>query len=479
MTKSGPPWRGRRASAGLAVLDHEGRIIRSNKAFHALVQPVGPLMGAAAETLFAAAQRGPAKATIRATLTDRKSRLFTTCAAEPLVVIIRFVPRLRQGRLTRFLLRAEAAGSWPGPNKRPPRDEVRLLDGRLATVIHDFNNLLGVIAASAKSGRERAAHDPVLLQDLDVISTAAGRGAALMRKLVASDGRGDGEGAPMPQAPGVAVNLNAAVEALSPLLRRILDAQIALDMVAGAPPLAWLDPVGLDQAILNLAMNARDAMAGSGRLTLSTGHLDSYATLEVADTGEGISPNLLPRVLRPGVTTKRARGGQGLGLASVFEIVQQARGSLVIESASGEGTVVRLHFPAARMPMTGHLVLLVEDEAPVRSIAARALARHGWDVLPAESVASALAAAEPRLADIALVLADFSLPDGDGLALIHALRARRPGLPAVLTSGYPASVLAQGERELRILAKPYDLVSLVRTCAEAVGEAGGETVGMS
>ena len=475
MIESGPRRRSRRASAGIAVLDHEGRVVRANKVLHALVQPVGPLEGAAAETLFAAAWRGPAAATIRATLADRKIRLFTTCTDAPLTVIVSLVPRPQHGRLPQFLLRAEAAGSWPGPNKRPLHDKMPFMDGRLATVIHDFNNLLGIIAASAKSGRERAAHDPVLLQDLDAIGAAAGRGAALMRKLAAPDGKDDGEGAPMPQALGASVDLNAAVQVLSPLLHRALGTQIALDVIAGTPPLAWLDPVGLDQAMLNLAVNARDAMAGAGRLTLSTGRLDGYATLEFADTGEGIPPDLLPKVLRPGVTTKRAGGGQGLGLASVFEIVRQALGSLVIESAPGEGTVVRLHFPAALVPTAGRLVLLVEDEAPVRSIAARALTRHGWDVLPADSVASALAAAEPRLTGIALVVADFSLPDGDGLALIHALRTRRPGLPAVLTSGYQASVLAQGERDLLVLAKPYDLDSLVRTCADAVGK----SVGMS
>ena len=468
MTRPSLPRRGRRASAGIAILDHEGRVVHASKALQALVQLVEPLEGMPAETLFAA-PRGPAGAAIRATLADHKPRLFTTCIVGQLAVTVSFVPRLGKTRLTRFLLRAEAAGSWPGPDEHPPRDGIRSLDVGLATVIHDFNNLLGIIAASAESGRERAVHDPVLLQDFDAISAAVGRGAALLRKLVAPDGEEVGEGAPRPQA----VDLNTAVQALSPLLRRALGIRIALDVVAGTPPLAWLDPVGLDQAMLNLAVNARDAMIAGGHLTLSTGHLDGYATLEVADTGEGIPPGLLPKVLRPGFTTKRAGDGQGLGLASVFEIVRQARGSLVIESAPGGGTVVRLHFPAARALTAGRLVLLVEDEASVRGIAARALARHGWDVLPADSVASALAAAEPRLTEIALVLADFSLLDGDGLALIRALRARRPGLPAVLTSGYPASDLTQGERDLLILAKPYDLDSLVRTCAEAVGETAG------
>ena len=468
MTESGPPWRGRRASAGIAVLDHEGRVVRANKAFRDLVQPIEPRENAAAETLFAAAQRGPAAAAIRATLADRKPRLFTTCATEPLMVVVSFVPRLGEERRIRFLVRVEAIGSWSGPSKPPPRNGGRSLDGRLATVIHDLNNLLGVIVASAESGRERAAHDPVLLQELDAICAAAGRGAALMRKLVAPDVEGDGDGAPVPQA----VDLNAAVQALTPLLRRALSVRIVLDVAAGTPPLAWLDPVGLDQAMLNLAVNARDAMPGGGRLTLSTGHLDGHATLEVADTGQGIPPDLLPKVLRPGVTTKRAGGGQGLGLASVFEIVRQSHGYLMIESAPG-GTVVRLHFPAARTPAAGRLVLLVEDEAPVRGLAARTLARHGWNVLSADSVASALAAAEPRLADIALVVADFSLLDGDGMALIQALRTWRPGLPAVLTSGYPASALAQDECGLRILAKPYSLASLVQACVEAVGEVVG------
>ncbi len=320
----------------------------------------------------------------------------------------------------------------------------------------------------SSSGRERAANDPALLQDLDAIAAAAQRGAALLRKLIAFDG--DAEGRPIPQA----VDLNAAVQALSPLLRRLLGSPVALHVVAGTPRPAWLDPVGLDQVILNLAVNARDAMPAGGCLTLSTGCLDSDVTLEVADTGEGIPPDLLPTVLRPGVTTKHCGGGQGLGLASVFEILQQSRGGLVIESEPGKGTVVRLHLPIEpALTATPGVVLLVEDEALVRSLAAKILARRGWRVISADAVASALAAAEPHLADIALIVADLSLPDGDGRALIQTLRTRRPGLPAVLTSGYPANTIALGESDLRILAKPYSLESLVRACAAAVAEADG------
>ena len=467
MTESGRSRRGPQASVGIAVVDHEGWVVRADETFQTLLQRVEPLEGTAAETLFAT-PRGLAVAAIRATLADRKPRLFTSRTAGPLVVAMRSIPRLRTGKLTRFLMHAEAAGAWPNANMRPPHDAAQSSGRQLATFAHDFNNLLSIIASSAESGRERAVHDLALLQDLDAIGAAAQRGAVLLRKLVALDG--DGEGTPAPQA----VDLNAAVQALSPLLRRVLDARIALNVVAGTPPLAWLDPVGLDQVILNLAVNARDAMPAGGRLTLSTGCLDGDATLAVADTGEGIPSDLLPTVLRPGVTTKRPGCGQGLGLASVFEIVRQSRGGLMIESAPGEGTVVRLHFPAeGALAAARRVVLLVEDEAPVRRLAATALSRDGWEVISAESVTSALAAAAPRLVDVALVVTDLSLPDGDGLALIQHLRTRRPGLPAVLASGYPASALAQEERGLRILAKPYGLDSLVRACAAAItGTAG-------
>ncbi len=458
MIRSDRSGRDRRVLIGIAVLDHEGRIVRADRTFQAFVQWVEPLGGIPAESLFAPPQ-GHAAAAIRATLTDRKPRLFTTCAAEPLIVVARFVPRLGQGKPPRFLMRAEAAGA------RRPRDMVRSSDGRLAAVVHDLNNLLGIIAASAESGRERADDNSALLKDFDAIADAAQRGASLLRKLIAVEGEAE---TPIPQA----VDLDTAVRALSPLLQRVLHARTALNVVAGAPPLAWLDPVGLDQVILNLAINARDAMPSGGRLTLSTGCLGGDATLEVADTGEGIPPTLLPTVLRPGVTTKRPGGGQGLGLASVFEIVRQSRGGLVIESAPGTGTVVRLHLPVepARI-ITRRVVLLVEDEAAVRSLAARTLGRHGWEVIPADAVASALIASEPRLAEISLVVADLSLPDGDGLALIQVLRSQRPSLPAVLMSGYPASTLALDEHDLRILAKPYSPDSLVRTCAAAVAEA--------
>jgi len=337
----------------------------------------------------------------------------------------------------------------------PLPDEVQL-----ATIVHDFNNLLGVIAASAEAARERATQDPALLAELDTVAAAAERGAALVRRLL-------GVRRPVP-TPRV-LNLNAALRALMPLLRRALGAGIALDLAEGNPPLAWADPVGFDQAVLNLAANARDAMRGGGRLTLRTGQRDGHGLLEVTDTGEGIAPNLLCKVLQPGVTTKPAGRGFGLGLASVSETMRAAGGSLVIESVLGEGTTVRLLFPPAPVARcAGRLLLLVEDETPVRSLAARALTRRGWEVLATDSAESALTAAESRLADLALVVADLSLPGGDGLGLIRTLRVRRPGLPAILTSGYLTVAAASDEPDLHFLSKPYDMETLAQACAEAV-----------
>jgi DNA-binding NtrC family response regulator len=144
-------------------------------------------------------------------------------------------------------------------------------------------------------------------------------------------------------------------------------------------------------------------------------------------------------------------------------------GSLVIESVLGKGTMVRLLFPPAPVARrAGWLLLLVEDETPVRSLAARALTRRGWEVLATDSAESALTAAESRLADLALVVADLSLPGGDGLGLIRTLRVRRPGLPAILTSGYLTVAAASDEPDLRLLSKPYDMETLAQACAEAV-----------
>lgn len=331
---------------------------------------------------------------------------------------------------------------------------------QLDAIVHDFNNLLCIIAASAAAARERAAHDPALLAELGDIEAAAERGAALVRKVLGLGGQAT------PPAPR-AMDLNAALRSLTPMLRRILGTDIALEL-EDTLPLAWVDPAGFDQAVLNLAANARDAMPAGGRFTLCTKHRDGRAVVEASDTGEGIAPDLLPRVLQPGVTTKGA--GHGIGLASVSATVQQSGGRVTIESVLGEGTTVRLHFPAApEAQRPGRkLVLLVEDEAPVRNLAARMLTRRGWEVLAVDSAESAIAVAEARLADLMLVVADFSLPGLDGAALIRDLRARRPSLPAILTSGYPAAVIAPDESQLRTLAKPYDLESLAQACAEAV-----------
>jgi two-component system cell cycle sensor histidine kinase/response regulator CckA len=258
----------------------------------------------------------------------------------------------------------------------------------------------------------------------------------------------------------------------------------------------------LDQVLLNLAVNARDAMPEGGRLMIATGHAvvlrpggegggegraalppGRYAVLEVADTGQGMPPEIAARIFEPFFSTK-GQAGTGLGLATVQGIVAQSGGHIAVESAPGQGTRFRIHLlrhegeapaPIAsvrvppRRPMAAPL-LLVEDEAPLRRLAERVLARAGHAVLAAESAEAALDLLAEGPAPAALV-SDVSMPGMDGLALARELRRRWPGLPVVLLSGYAAGTIGRDlESEgIRFLAKPYAPADLSGVVERALG----------
>lgn len=350
----------------------------------------------------------------------------------------------------------------------------------LAASLHDLNNLLTVIAAGLGSVRDRARGDPDIVSELDILEDATHRAVALAHAASLSPG-----GTPVQAGP---LDLTATLEALAPLVRHMLGPQIETVFAPGPDLRAEVDSLDLERVMLNLASNARDAMPQGGRFTLgarrvnvalplSCGGVDlppgDYIVVEAADTGCGISPNLLPHVLQPGVTTKVAREGHGLGLASVDEIVRQSGGAVTIESLPCQGTTVLLHLraaaPARDQSFTssagGRLLLLVEDEAALRRLATRKLEREGWLVLAAESAEDAIALLESRHISPDLVVADIALPGMTGVALIEVLRMRQPNLPALLTSGYPGEGRDAG---LRCLLKPYGLETLAQVCAECV-----------
>jgi two-component system cell cycle sensor histidine kinase/response regulator CckA len=282
------------------------------------------------------------------------------------------------------------------------------------------------------------------------------------------------------------------------LLHRLLGSRVRLTVGLDEPGRrVRIDPTQLDQVIMNLALNARDAMPDGGALHIATGHAvvlqpeplgqeklppGRYAMLEVADTGRGIPPKILPRIFDPFFTTKREQGGSGLGLSTVHGIVRQSGGFIAAESRPGQGTTFRIWLPrhegaaetapvrSAPRPVprpmptpVGGAVLLVEDEPPLLRLAARALRDAGFEVLTATCAAEALAIMDASATAPVALVSDVVMPGIDGLTLAERVRARWPGLPVLLVSGYAEAALGRdlAAEGLRLLAKPYGLSDLV------------------
>ena len=376
--------------------------------------------------------------------------------------------------------------------------------GQLAGgIAHDFNNLLTAIIGASDDLLEDGGDEAS--DDLRLIRTSAERGAALVRQLLAF-------GRQQTLQPRV-LPINDAVEALTGLLRRLLGSAVRLELELEQPGCtALVDPTQLDQVLVNLAVNARDAMPEGGQLTLRTGHITlfralirgdeaippgRYVMVEVQDTGCGIPPDVLPRIFDPFFTTRRERGGTGLGLSTVHGIIRQSNGFLAVDSLPGEGTRMRIYLPrrdgegvaiprppaaatiaaatqgAPAAPRGPRTMLLVDDEDGVRRLAARAFAKQGWTVLSAESGEAALALLEldGTAESLSAIVSDVVMPGMGGAALVRAVRALRPGLPAILASGYAEEALrgdlaAEG---IGFLAKPYmlrDMLAVVEALVE-------------
>jgi signal transduction histidine kinase/CheY-like chemotaxis protein len=360
--------------------------------------------------------------------------------------------------------------------------------GRLAGgVAHDFNNLLTVILSHAALAEEELPAGSAARELVTPIRDAAQRAATLTRQLLTFARKQ----VTQPRR----VDVGDAVAAVSAMLRRLLGAQI--EVVPALAPGLWparVDPGQLEQVIVNLAVNARDAMPGGGRLVLTTANEPlglvrarerdlppgDYVRVSVADTGAGMDPETLRRAFDPFFTTKGDKG-TGLGLATSLGIAQQAGGQLWAESAPGRGAVFHLLLPRAteeappdalplRTPVpegAPATVLVVEDEPAVRETAVRALRRAGHVVLAAADAEEALRLAERHLGRIDLLLTDVVLPGVNGPELARRLRAGRPSLRVLLTSGYAADeALRLSEAGAPFLPKPYTPDELATWVAE-------------
>ncbi len=370
--------------------------------------------------------------------------------------------------------------------------------GRLAGgVAHDFNNLLTAISGYSDLLLARlSAHDPVR-REVEEIRKASERAASLTRQLLAFSRR-------QVLQPRV-LDLNAVVADMNSMLRRLIGEDIDLVVVPGAG--LWrvkADPGQIEQVIVNLAVNARDAMPGGGKLTVETANAavdessaaerlslapGPYAVLTVADTGEGMTDETLSHLFEPFFTTKEAGKGTGLGLATVYGIVAQSGGAIDVASAPGRGTTFRIHLPRVEGevdPPTARArgiedhrgtetVLLVEDEDAVRTLVLAILKQKGYAVLTARNGGEALLVCERHSGSIDLMLTDVVMPGMGGKDLARRLAPLRPEMKTLYMSGYTddaithSGVLEPGTQYIQKPFAPDDLARKVRGVLDGKG----------
>lgn len=348
-------------------------------------------------------------------------------------------------------------------------------------IAHDFNNLLAIILGNLELLNEQLADQPQLHKLAQQALNAVDRGANLTRRLLAFSRR-----QPLLAQP---TDLNARILGMLDLMRRTLGATIQVDTaLASDLKLTRIDPDQLENALLNLVINARDAMPQGGKLMLETANVlieeddiamqaelrpGPYVMLAVSDTGVGMDPESLERAFEPFFTTKETGKGSGLGLSMVYGLVKQSDGHITIHSEPGQGTTVRLYLPQITTPThatteprtadapsrgAGEVILVVEDDADVRLFAVNALRALGYTPLPAADATIALRLLETT-PKVALLFTDIVMPgEMDGVKLAAEVQRRCPGLPVLFTSGYTEHTLignGQLKEGVEVLGKPY------------------------
>jgi len=360
--------------------------------------------------------------------------------------------------------------------------------GRLAGgIAHDFNNLLTIVKGYAELALQRTGVQPELRADVQQIENAAERASTLIRQLLAFSRR-------QVLQPKI-IDLNAIVLGLDKLLGRLMGEHIEMvTRCAANVGHVKADPAQIEQVIMNLVVNARDAMPKGGRLTVETVNVDldstyardhvtvkpgPYVMLAVSDSGIGMNPETVAHIFEPFYTTKESGQGTGLGLSTVYGIVKQSGGYIWVYSEPGKGTTFKVYLPrvaeqveskpqAAEIPAAGRgseTILLVEDEEAVRELASRILSAKGYSVVAAKSVREAEEFAEKHRGEIHLLLTDIIMPGTSGRELARRITRRHPRTRVLYMSGYTDNVLAQGgvlEAGLSFLQKPFTPGALVQ-----------------
>jgi two-component system cell cycle sensor histidine kinase/response regulator CckA len=363
--------------------------------------------------------------------------------------------------------------------------------GRLAGgIAHDFNNLLTVISGYTEA--LLAEHEPGSAPELVEIAAAAKRAATLTHQLLAFSRR-------QVLQPRV-IDLNDVVSGLMPMLTRLIGADIELAARLDRElDHVHADPSQIEQILVNLVVNARDAMPNGGALTIETTNVDidaeyieqhpeatpgRHAMLAVTDTGTGMTSETIAQMFEPFYTTKPIDRGTGLGLSTVYGIVKQSGGSIWVYSEPGKGSSFKVHLPASLAPLTAEprtlgqpiapngteTILIAEDEPALRALTARMLASRGYSVIAADTPQDALRLLDADDRSIDLLLTDLVMPQMDGHELARRVHERLPGLRVLYMSGYADTVVTRNvSHELPpLLEKPFSAGDLARTVREVL-----------
>jgi two-component system cell cycle sensor histidine kinase/response regulator CckA len=401
---------------------------------------------------------------------ESSTALVDTTRGRVAVAVVRDITERVHAEQEKERLRAEAQA-----HRNQRLESLGQLAGGIA---HDFNNMLGVILNYANFVIEEAEADEpdaaMIVSDAKQVIRAGRRGTDLTHQLLAFARRE----VVRPQP----VDLNALIIATQDLLRRTLGEHINLIFRPGPDlPTVTCDPAQIEQMLVNLALNARDAMPSGGQVVVDTGLLDARVRLRVCDSGRGMPADVAERAFEPFYTTKGSGEGTGLGLATVYGIVTQAGGEVALTSEVGLGTTITVLLPAgaaasdpepggepAATDGHGETLLVAEDEDALRDVAGRILSGAGYRVLLAEGGAQALELAARHDGDIDLLVSDVVMPGMLGKELAERLVVARPGTRVLYMSGYAQPVLAsQGTLDpgVALLEKPFtagDLLTAVR-----------------
>ena len=352
--------------------------------------------------------------------------------------------------------------------------------GTLATgVAHDFNNLLTAIFGYAEMARAHIPEGSEALEALDGLEEAARQASQVTQSLLGLSSRTD--------APRTPIDLTRLVRESVNLLKRVIPASIEIETRFDKD--VWIEGAAsqLQQVILNLAVNARDAMPDGGRLGISVGRSEGFGSLVVDDAGTGMTEDVRERLFDPFFTTKPRERGTGLGMAIVHGIVEDHGGRIRVDTEEGRGTRITVLLPQCEAPPPeaaagqadaavrgqGELVLVAEDQRQLRAIMASTLRSAGYRVLQAADGEQALEAFRAHGDETRLLVLDIDMPKRDGLSFLAEVAQQRPGLPAVVISGLPDPP-PMGQSCVRFLAKPFRMAELARVAGEALAGTGGE-----